>query len=291
MSDDRDIRKRMQPAVLSDWSDVGPGLVVFGLRCPDGGPFFDFEPGQYVQLASWRQPDDAKPRAYSIASAPHQAERLEFYAVLIGDASEDDEDAGSFTMVLWHLEVGDDVLYMGPAGRFTLERSRQPEVVLVATGTGLAPFMSMLREAWHRHREDDDGGRRFTLLHGVSHVSDLGYRQELERMAADPSFGFLYVPAISRPDEATDRRSMAHGRVNDVVRLLLGRGPSGQAGVEPQLPIGPLVDELRRRLARERAAVYLCGNPSMIGDSKHVLAEAGYEDEGEDRQVFTEDYW
>lgn len=289
----RDIRERMEAAVISDWWEVGsPDLVIFQIRRPDGQPFFEFDAGQYAQLASWQQgEEDTRPRQYSIASSPLERDHLEFYVILVRDELPDGgERLGTFTGVLWQLKEGAEVLYMGPAGRFTLDRTEQEDVVLVSTGTGLAPYISMAKELWSDYQKTGEVARRLTVVHGVSYARDLGYRELLEEMSRDPDFGLLYVPTVSRPEQDDEwTPELGRGRANDLVRLLLGHEKSGR--VEPALPEGIDPRELERRIGTDRTAFYLCGNPGMIADSKEVLAAEGYVVDGKGRQVLTEDYW
>ncbi len=289
----RDIRERMERAVLADWETLeDEDIAIFTIRRPDGTDFPEFETGQYTLLAFWDQPsDDPRPRQLSIASTPLDRDFLEFYVILVRDALEDGSNTpGVFTGALWRHGPGDEILYMPrPAGRFTLARTAQPDVVCVATGTGLAPFVSMARTAWRAYQETGEAPRRFTIVHGVSYASQLGYAEELQRMAQDPGFGLVYAPTVSRP--ASDpgyTEAMCRGRANDLVRLHFGRETSGR--VDPWFA-GDLADILRERLTPEGAAVYLCGNPDMIADAKGSLAGAGFETEGRESQVITEDYW
>ena len=159
----------------------------------------------------------------------------------------------------------------------------------MATGTGLAPFVSMARTSWREYQETGQVDRRLTIVHGVSYADQLGYKDELERMAADPGFGLVYIPTISRPDSDPNfADGMGRGRANDTVRLICGKEKSGR--VDPWLADEPLA-ALQERLTLEGSAVYLCGNPEMIADAKGVLAEQGYLTEGRESQVITEDYW
>ena len=80
----------------------------------------------------------------------------------------------------------------------------------------------------------------------------------------------------------------SRGRANDLVRLYFGEEMSGR--VEPKFA-GGLLEDLQNRLTSANAAVYLCGNPDMIADAKPTLAANGYETEGREAQVITEDYW
>jgi len=289
----RDIRERMERAVLDRWELLDDeDIAIFTIRRPDGGDFATFEAGQYTMLAFWDQPtDDPRPRQLSIGSTPLDLDHLEFYVILVRDAREDGSNVpGVFTGTLWRHKPGDEILYMPrPAGRFTLSRTSQLDAVCVATGTGLAPFVSMARTAWHEYQETGQVDRRLTIVHGVSYADQLGYKAELERMAADPGFGLVYIPTVSRPDSDPNfAEGMGRGRANDTVRLICGQEMSGR--VEPWLPDEPLA-ALQERLTPEGSAVYLCGNPEMIADAKPVLAAQGFETEGRESQVITEDYW
>ena len=283
----------MQRVRIADWQpQADPDIAIFSIARPDGGQFAAFQAGQYVQLALWQQPaDDPRPRQFSIASSPFQPDRLEVYVILVRDELPDGgERLGTFTGALWGCRPGDEILCMAhPAGRFLLSRTPQREVICIATGTGLAPFISMARGLWHEYQRTGSIDRRLTIIHGVSHARQLGYRDLLEEMAADEGFGLLYVPTVSRPDGDDDYTSaFCRGRANDLVRLHCGLPKSGR--VEPWMPTR-YADELRRRVSVSDSAVYICGNPDMIADAKQSLAGQGFEVEGREAQVITEDYW
>ena len=108
-------------------------------------------------------------------------------------------------------------------------------------------------------------------------------------MAPDKGFGLSYIPTVSRPDtDPAFTDLVSRGRANDLVRLYFGEEMSGR--VEPKFA-GELLEDLQNRLTSANAAVYLCGNPDMIADAKPILAANGYETEGREAQVITEDYW
>ncbi len=289
----RDLRDRMETAVISEFELVGGyALAIFRLARPDAEPFFEFKAGQYAQLALWDQPEaDVRPRQYSIASSPYDLDELEFYVLLVEEAGALGEgEPGVFTAALWGHRVGDEVLYMPrPAGHFVLDRTTGPNIVAVATGTGLAPFVSMARQMDTDVRNGKKLERGLTLVHGVSYVSDLGYKEFFERLHADPQIDFTYIPTISRPRwNPTWSDGLSAGRANDVIRLAMGEPVS--SAVQPEMP-DPLLTLLRDRLNPADAAVYVCGHPGMIKDCSEVLAAHGFKTEGRDSQVITEDYW
>ncbi len=218
-----------------DWAE---GLMTLGLDTP----IEPFEPGQWVNLALPVGGEMVR-RAYSLASAP--AERPEFYLSLIPD--------GALSPGLFALAPGDSIEIETTAYGFFTLRWVPPaeELWLVATGTGLAPFMSILRdeEVWERFR-------RLVLVHGVRESAHLGYRDEILERSKAHEEKLAYVAVVSREPQAKDA---LHGRVTTAFA-------SGEleraAGIE---------------LSPERSHVMLCGNPEMIteltslGESRGLL--------------------
>ena len=287
----RDIRDRMSPAVLTSWERVGSDdLAVFRIENAGREPFFNFRAGQYAQIAFSDQPEhDPRPRQFSIASSPRSLDHLEFYAILVRNSPENPGGLGVFTGTLWDHKIGDEILVMGPAGRFDLTRTSEPEIFCIATGTGLAPFISMVRDMWDEYRQSGPLKRRMTIIHAVSYTRELGYRKLLEEMAGERDFGLLYIPSVSRPDQDEDWNvHLSRGRANDVLRLLLGHPKSGR--VDPVIS-DEHRDALAERLAPEISGVYICGNPDMIADCSGLLVDGDFRTGGAESQVIMEDYW
>jgi NAD(P)H-flavin reductase len=208
--------------------DVTPDLFVLHLS-PDVD--FVFAPGQYCTIGV-----GGVERPYSIVSAPHEPE-LELIVELV--------PGGALTPRLAGLRPGDVVtLRPRPKGVFTLQ-ARWPVHLMVATVTGIAPFVSMLRDARHR-----DVTASFHVLHGASHHDELVYREELE---ANPLC--TYVPTVSRPGDP--RNAGWHGHTGRVDTLL----------------DGALV---RHGLTPASTRVYACGHPGMIADVTARLAPRGF---------------
>ena len=153
---------------------------------------FAYIPGQWIRLAH-----HGVERDYSLVSAPVDSNLALCIRKVAG---------GRLTPDLSNAPVGSQFRFTGPHGYFTFRPSARP-VIFVATGTGLAPFVSMARS----------NVTGFILLHGVNTASDLFYKPEIKSAAKQ------YVPCIS----ATNRVSEAHfrGRVNDYLRKYL---PPGQ---------------------------------------------------------------
>jgi ferredoxin--NADP+ reductase len=236
---------------------VTPELVIFHIK-PDQA-IKSFLPGQYVAIglpASSARPSDFPPerepqtgdklikRAYSIGSAPTVLEELEFYIAIVPD--------GALTSRLALLQEGDRI-HLAPkiTGTFTLQSvPSDANLVLLSTGTGIAPYISMLRtpSTWLP-------GRQITLVHGVRYASDLAYRTELQALAEQQSC-FRYLPVASREKETWNGQ---RGRLQTLFE--------GSASTEPAILLDPARDH-----------VFLCGNPAMINEMETLLVKRGYQE-------------
>ncbi len=250
-------------ARLASRTLLTPDLSILRIALDSGTPAV-FQPGQFVSvgLPSAERPGRLVKRPYSIASAPGESE-LELYVKRVA--------GGRLTAQLLDLDPGDR-LWADPRilGRFTLDPvPTESVIVAVATGTGLAPFVSMLR---HHAPASGAAGRwrRFVLLHGVRSANELGYRAELEsRAARDP--GFVYLPVVSR--DPSWKGARGH------VQVLLD--PEAFAA-EADVTLDP-----------QRTHVFLCGNPAMIEDVLLRLAPLGFrtQRDGQPGHVHFERYW
>jgi CDP-4-dehydro-6-deoxyglucose reductase len=188
-----------------------------------------FVPGQFLSLVAdvgGRQIT----RAYSIASPP-AGNRFDLCLNLVED--------GTFSPVLFGMEPGDEVEYKGPYGVFVF-RNPPADSILVATGTGITPFRSMLQE-----RLPKEPARQFTLVFGARHEHGLLYRAEFERLAAEyPNFRF--IPTLTRPTESWTGRT---GRIHGPVAWVLGD--------------------------RRDMDVYICGLAEMVNELRTALKEIG----------------
>lgn len=202
-----------------------------------------FEPGQYMTIGVYA---DGKlvQRPYSVASAPVDASDggYEFYVRLVPILR--------FTTLLWRLPIGHEMRMIGPKGRFLLEPDDDRTHLFVSTGTGLAPFISMIRETMAEGRP-----RNTVVLHGCSFEDELGYRDLLEGWERDGTYPVRYVPTISRPNDP--RNAAWTGRV--------GRAEAVVGAVCHDLGLRP-----------ERTVVYICGNPDMILNVEAELMARGF---------------
>ena len=259
-----------------------PNLFSFTVSRPAS---FKFTAGQFVrlgvnpsQLQYYQQQDEASSdvsdaalnedifRAYSIISSPFD-EVLEFFSIVIPD--------GAFTSQLQHLQVGDELLLNTmPFGFLTSARYQKPlpkDLWLLATGTGLAPFLSMLQDlqTWQDYEH-------IVLAYSARSIEELAYVDKIESLQED--FGTLvdnpakliFIPIVTRePVEGalTER----------LPKLLLDGTLQERAGIA---------------LDTDSTHVMLCGNPDMVEDTKETLKSLGLvmNRRGEGN-IAVENYW
>jgi ferredoxin--NADP+ reductase len=243
LSDARQIESRHEQynARLVRRVDFTDDLATFWVKMD--GEATHFEPGQYMTIGVFA---DGKlvQRPYSVASAPAVAndEGYEFYVRLVPILR--------FTTLLWRLPVGHEMRMIGPKGRFLLEPDDRRTHLFVSTGTGIAPFISMIRQSML-----DGAPRKTVVLHGCSFADELGYRDDLERLRDTGAYPLAYVPTISRPNDP--RNAGWDGRI--------GRAEAVVRDVCRDLKLRP-----------EQTVVYICGNPEMILNVEAELMEIGF---------------
>lgn len=151
------------------------------------GLAMDFIAGQFVVVLCPKEGKIIR-RAYSIASAPEERHHLELIIKRV--------EGGAVTAWFWGLKAGDALRVHGPFGKFILPEPVDFDPVFVATGTGIAPFRSMIR-----HLLAAGFRRRITLLFGARYETMIPYHDEwLDLAARHPHF--TYIPTISRPTPA-----------------------------------------------------------------------------------------
>jgi NAD(P)H-flavin reductase len=223
---------------LSRWEEVAPGLAIVGVQALEQP--FPFEPGQYATLGLTDETGKLIQRPMSVSSSADDLAEYEFFIRLV--------EGGAFTQLLWKIGVGDAINIKGPKGKFLLQDDGR-RALFVASGTGLAPFMSMLDTLRDRGQTRD-----IVLLHGASYDYDLAWRGELTELADGGDFPLRYVATVSRPRENPNWAGCI-GRVEAIV---------------PQQ-----MDELG--LTAENTTVYLCGNPEMVSAVEEIAAARGFD--------------
>ena len=205
-------------------------------------PGFRFTAGQFARLGVRKPSGSIVWRAYSMVSAPHD-EFLDFFSIVVPD--------GEFTSELSRLKVGDELLIDKQAfGFLTLDRFPDGrDLWLLATGTGLAPFLSILQgfEAWERFE-------RIILVYSVREARELAYQQliaELPQREYLEGLGhkLTYLPVVTR---------------EQVPGALSGR-------ITQLIETGELERAADLELTPEHSRIMLCGNPQMIEDTRQLL--------------------
>ncbi len=241
------------PGIITNKTVWSEGLFTLSIQAPEVSPF---EPGQFLQLGI-EQPDGHVHRPYSVAS-PH-GPTLEFFIVLVED--------GKLTPHLWNMQVGDAIDISGKAaGSFTLGHCPDASVLwLIGTGTGLAPYIAMLRtEApWQRYK-------KIVVVHGVRHASDLAYQQELAFYKERFGARFDCIPVVSR--------QQVDGALTGRITTCITNGSLEAAAQQAFTP---------------DSCVMMCGNPDMLTETEHLLGERDIKrhKSKEPGQIVVERYW
>lgn len=228
---------------------------------------FRFTPGQFARLGIVHD-EGIIWRAYSMASAPYD-KNLEFYSIVVPD--------GAFTERLALLREGDSILVEKASygflttSRFVLEPGREHSLWLMATGTGLAPFISILHdpEVWREYAH-------LVLVHSVREPAELAYRDTIAQLVRHPLIGelakkLIYVPIVTR--------AQLPGALDKRITTLTANG-------ELEQHVGLILDP-------EYARVMVCGNPEMVEDTRHIFGERGFtvSRRGKPGQIAFENYW
>ncbi|SMC26063.1 ferredoxin--NADP+ reductase [Andreprevotia lacus DSM 23236] len=211
-------------------------------------PGLKFENGQFVMIGL---EVDGRPlaRAYSIASANYE-EHLEFFSIKVPD--------GPLTSRLQHLKVGDDLLVSRkPTGTLVLSDLKPGKnLYYFSTGTGLAPFMSLIQDPEAYEKFD-----KVILFHGVRTVSELAYADFIQNELPNNEFfgeevrnKLIYYPTVTREPFRNQ------GRLTDLIE-------SGKLFSDIGLP--PLNPETDRAM--------LCGSPAMLEDTCKLLDARGFQ--------------
>jgi ferredoxin-NADP reductase len=253
VADDRPIAAEspLYNAVLTKREDLTPSLALFWVAYQDQP--VAFEPGQYLTIGV-ESGGKLIQRPYSIASSPRvQGDGAEMYIRLV--------DGGLFTPLLWRLQPGHPMSMKGPKGKFMLEPDDDRTHVFISSGTGIAPFIAMMKTLIV-----EGAPRRSIVLNGVSFVGDLGYRELLEDWQASGEYPVTYIPTLSRP--AAPENAGGTGRQGRVETIING-----------------VYDDLG--LTPDDSIAYICGNPDMILAVEETLEGRGFPE----AQIRKELYW
>ena len=210
-------------------------------------PSFRFRSGQFTMIGI---PVNGKPllRAYSVASA-HYEEELEFFSIKVQD--------GPLTSRLQHLKEGDSIMVSRkPTGTLVLDNlAPGKNLYLLGTGTGLAPFLSLIKDP-----ETYERFEKVIIVHGVRFTKDLAYSEIISEVLPNDEFvgemirdQLIYYPTVTR-EEFRNR-----GRITDLMT-------SGKLFADVGLP----------PMNRDDDRFMLCGSPAMLADVRALLDTKGW---------------
>ncbi|MGS2719288.1 ferredoxin--NADP reductase [Paraglaciecola aestuariivivens] len=237
----------------TNWNDH---LFSLGFSCNN---FPRFKAGQFTKVGIEQEDGKVLSRPYSLVNSPDNDE-LEIIAVPVED--------GLLSPKLHELELGDVVKIMAPATGFLVldEVPKSRDLWLIATGTGVGPFLSILatQQVWQTYEN-------IVLVYGARYAQDLAYAELIAGWASEYAGRFHYVPVVSREEQDN---------------LLTGRIP-------PLLTTGMIQQQVGLDLHPDNSQVMLCGNPEMIEDSTEVLTGFGLSKHLRRKpgQISMERYW
>lgn len=217
--------------------DASPTVKRFWLKLPEGSDF-SFKAGQFITLdLPISEKRTKRWRSYSIANAPNEDNGLIELCIVHLEGG-----VGS-TYLFEEAQVGDTLKFKGPSGTFTLPEKIEQDIVMICTGTGIAPFRSMIRDIQNQSRSHQN----IHLIYGTRYANNILYREEMEAWAQS-SQDFTYSVALSR-----EKYQDYQGYVHNVYQ-------KAYAKVDP------------------KRKFYLCGWSSMIDEAVETLIlEMGYE--------------
>ncbi len=230
--------------VFSHISQITPNTRLFFIKFEEI-PTFDFEPGQFVTLdLPIHERPSRRWRSYSIASAPNGSNEIELVIVFL-------EGGAGSNYLFNEIKVGREVAVRGPQGIFTLPENMDRDLFFICTGTGIAPFRSML----HYIRDHNITlSHHIYLIFGTRRQEDLLYPEDMRQLEKDLK-NFHYIPTLSRETWA------------------------GETGY---------VHPIYERLAADRRPVdfYLCGWKEMIKEARQRIKAMGYDRKAIHQELF-----
>ena len=230
--------------IVTKIEDATPNTRRFWIQIPELERF-DFEPGQFVTLdLPIHEQKNKRWRSYSIASAPDGTNVFELVIVL--------NEHGLGTPHLFNdVKVGSELTLRGPQGKFTMPEQLDRDLYLICTGTGIAPFRSMV----HYINRFKVPHQQVHIIFGCRKLADVLYEAELKELETECD-GFHFHPCFSR--EPAVGPGQYTGYVHDVYEQLLNKSRLADGTFPP-------------------AYFYLCGWKTMVDHAKQKLQELGYD--------------
>lgn len=223
-------KKRQEyKAVIEKIEDLTPDIRQFTFKCikPDK---VSFKPGQFMIIKVLDGP--LVFRAYSISSTPDECSLLRLAIKKVSD--------GLGSPLVYEFKEGMDVILEGPMGEFTLQ-DESKDVIFVANGIGITPFVSMVKESLKRKKS------KVKLLFGVRHEQDIMYDDYFKHLSEEYPY-FEYILSLTKPSENWTGQK---GRVPGIIEKMNLKGYDA----------------------------YLCGSKPMLNDTKGALVKSGVKSE------------
>jgi NAD(P)H-flavin reductase len=193
----------------------------------------DFKAGQFTNLTV-EDEGESYTRPYSIASSPKNKKEIEFCIKLV--------KTGKVTPHIFHKKEDDKMTLKGPFGLFTTDKLQKEKVVLIGTGTGIAPLRSIAKDLIEK-----ESPKQITLIYGIRFENQIPYKEEFEKLEQDNP-NFKYVQVISKPTENWEGRT---GHVQDNLDTI----------------------------DSQNSEIYMCGLTNMVDAVKEKLNQMGITDE------------
>lgn len=202
---------------------------------------FPFKAGQFItfHIPSPLDPNKTLHRSYSIANIPGE-NTLEIACSYV--------EGGVASQILFNMKPGDSIKAGGPYGLFVLKEDKPKRYLLIATGTGVTPYRSMLNDLKQRFQMDNN--LEANVILGVRCKEDLLFGEDFVQFAEHHS-NFQFTACYSRESDSNLKSHERLGHIQDIL---------------PSLNLNPAED-----------LIYLCGNPNMIDDTFAILTEMGFD--------------
>ena len=236
-------QKKLLNVKVTKRQDITNDLLKIWIEKPEG---YTFKPGQYCTIGI-----NGIERAYSIVSAPYERD-IELFVELVPE-----NEGGVLTPLIWDLGTGDTVTIRPRAKGIFVFNSQWRKHLLVATVTGVVPYVSFVRDYIKKieNQEVESIQHEMHILMGASYLDEFTYDIELEAAASKYPGLVTFVPTVSRPDEQKNASWVgASGRVNAIVEDYV----------------------YDNDLSSEDTLIYACGHPGMIEDVKEKMVPLGF---------------
>jgi CDP-4-dehydro-6-deoxyglucose reductase len=228
---------------IIDIQQAGPSTRRFFIELPQT-PNFEFEAGQFVTLdLPIHEQKNKRWRSYSIASAPNGTNVFELVIVLL-------EGGAGTTYLFNETTIGSELTLRGPVGKFTLPETIDKDLYFICTGTGIAPFRSMINYI----KNKNIAAKNVYLFFGCRTFGDCLYKDEMLLLQEDMP-NFHYFPCFSREEDIPNygRKGYVHQAYIDAINS----------------------NKINGEIAS--SSFYLCGWKNMIDEAKQTIVDLGYD--------------